>query len=294
MNFLKWFHKRKQPPQVTKRDGRSSAGHLRRRPRLEALEDRIAPAVQLLYNGISGNPLTLTERVPGATSPVIITDNNTAILTITLPVGSSFDPSSSPAFGQLSYPLANEAQVVIGGPNTISNLTTNLPGDTLTLGNLANFFGGVSNINASANTVTVSGAVHTDDSGQLPGTGNIVLTASTNISLISFSSLHSAAGNITLMANQNGAAAGNFAGIIMQPDATVETTGVGNVVLQGQGGNDASTAGQAGVVVEVATVESVGTGSITVIGTGGQSSSGGGGVVFFDASATSVSGPITI
>jgi hypothetical protein len=288
----KWFGSRKQQKAKGLRfNARSLA-----RPWLEGLEDRTAPAVQLIYNGISGNMLTLTELIPGQSAGVTITDNNTTTLSITLASG-NFDPTSSPASGLLSYPMANQAQINISGQNNITTLTANLPGDGLTLGNLANSAGGVGNLNASAATVTVTGAVHTDTANQAAGTGNMALTATTSLAVNSGSSLLAQNGNITLTANQGaGPTAGNFSGITVA-NAIVETTGAGNLLLQGTGGNDATTGQHVGIlIVNAATVQSAGTGSLTLIGHGGQGTDTNYGVDVFGTGTlvTSVVGAISI
>ena len=55
------------------RQGCPSVTRPRARLRLEALEDRLAPAVQLLYGG-PGTVLSLLEQVSGATPAVTIAE----------------------------------------------------------------------------------------------------------------------------------------------------------------------------------------------------------------------------
>lgn len=71
----------------------------------------------------------------------------------------------------------------------------------------------------------------------LAGTGAAILKASKNIALASGSSLTTVNGGITLSANASGMATGNFNGLDAN-NATIQTTGTGNIVLQGHGGAD--------------------------------------------------------
>ena len=99
------------------------------------------------------------------------------------------------------------------------------------------------------------------------GTGTIALTAARNILLSSSSSLSSVDGNITLNANQQpSATAGDFKGI-WASGASISTSGLGSVTLNGRGG-DGSSGLQDGVALTGATVSGATT---TVTGTGGAS-----------------------
>src|SRR5262245_37349334 len=73
----------------------------RRRPLLEVLEDRLVPAIQLLYHG-SGTDLSLLELVGGATPAVTISEPTAGRLKIDLGA-QAFDPTSTATATGLTY-----------------------------------------------------------------------------------------------------------------------------------------------------------------------------------------------
>jgi hypothetical protein len=169
---------------------------------------------------------------------------------------------------------------------TTSNGTNLVSQVTSASGNIA--------LNGSATAgdavVVVDGIVSTS------GSGTVTLDAAQNVLILDGSQVSSADGALTVVANlaatpQNG----NFDGINVA-DATVETTGAGNLLLQGHGGNDANSGYHLGVYIhDSATVESLGTGALTLVGTGGQGTSNNIGVDVQDSGTlVSAAGAITI
>src|SRR5262249_12300709 len=149
------------------------------RPRLEALEDRLAPAVQLLYLG-AGTPMSLQELVGGATPSVRISEPTPGRLKIDLGA-STFAPTSSPELGQAGVIYQNAtpetshfATVNISQLNYVPSLQATLPGDALTLGVIANASGGLGDVAASADVIAVTGL---DTSHAMTGLGNVDLKA---------------------------------------------------------------------------------------------------------------------
>ncbi|MCR9233764.1 MAG: cadherin domain-containing protein [bacterium] len=106
------------------------------------------------------------------------------------------------------------------------------------------------------------------------GTGAILLTSNRNIKLNSGSNLKTVNGGITLLANDAGLAAGDFIGVEAE-NATISTTGTGNILITGFGGADAVTSDHHGVFLHSgATVSStasgIDAGTITINGTAGE------------------------
>jgi hypothetical protein len=148
-------------------------------PRLEKLEDRLAPAVQLIYRG-PGTSLTLLEETPSG-APVFVRDDGSSTLTIDLSGGRFAADSTLTAIG-LTYsdPLgrgpafSDKAFVNISAANNISDLMTTLTGDTLNLETIKNTAGGVSQLHCTADQLTVTDVIDTTKVG--PGaTGAVVL-----------------------------------------------------------------------------------------------------------------------
>jgi hypothetical protein len=272
----------------------------RSRPRLEALEDRLAPAVQLLYNG-PGSALQLTELngAAGTTHVTIYEDNNNLNITLN---GDTFAASSSAANG-FTY-SGGVATFNASSANAISTLSAALGADALSFGAVNHIANVVDNLDVSARTIdlgaqfpSLSNVIST--TGAPAGQGNISLTATQNIVLAANagSAIKTKDGSITLQANQGAApTGGNFVGIDVN-GATVQSSGAGAILIKGRGGNDATTAGHDGVFVHGgSTISSSGTGSLTIDGAGGAGTDDNYGVIVADASSlvTSVSGAIQI
>lgn len=106
------------------------------------------------------------------------------------------------------------------------------------------------------------------------GTGAILLTSNRNIKLNSGSNLKTVNGGITLLANDLGLAAGDFIGVEAE-NATISTTGTGNILITGFGGADAVTSDHHGVFLHSGTTVSssasgIDAGTITINGTAGE------------------------
>ena len=148
-------------------------------PRLEPLEDRLAPAVALSYAG-PGSLLSLTELLSGATPTVSVSETSPNRLTIDLGAGHTFDSSSTRSATGLTYSNGGQsASIDISTANTISTLQAALPGDALDLVAVADVFGGLGNISASAAVINVGNVSIVN---AVSGSGNVSLTAAGNLS----------------------------------------------------------------------------------------------------------------
>src|SRR5262245_66180821 len=147
--------------QLFARPGRPSAPRPRPRPRLEALDHRLAPAVQLLYGG-PGSALSLHELLSGDTPAVTVSEPAPGQLQVDLGAN-TFDPASTAQAPGLTYEIAGSpgashyATLDISRANTIATLEAALDGDGLTLGVIANASGGLGGVAASAGVITVTG-----------------------------------------------------------------------------------------------------------------------------------------
>ena len=182
----------------------------RTRPRLEALESRLAPAVQLTYVG-PGTVLSLLEQASGATPAVSISEPATGQLEIDLGA-STFDPTSTAAAAGLTYEIAGSpatshfADIDIGQANNITTLAATLPGDTLTLGGIADASGGLANVAASAGVININGL---DTSHAGAGEGNVDLKAAGALTVSRNALLDTGTGTISLAADVNADGTGN-------------------------------------------------------------------------------------
>jgi autotransporter-associated beta strand protein len=126
----------------------------------------------------------------------------------------------------------------------------------------------------------------TDANLKLFGTGAAMLKASKNIALATRSSIEAVNGTITLSANQqNAPSGGDFVGIDLANNTLVRTSGSGNLLLQGRGGNDGTTGGHSGIRLQQSSrLETTGVGLatgqglISLSGTGGNGNAGNDGV----------------
>ncbi|QDU09046.1 Calx-beta domain-containing protein [Gimesia aquarii] len=120
-----------------------------------------------------------------------------------------------------------------------------------------------------ANDLTVNAQTITVSSGISSTSGAVSLTASRNIALTTTSSLTTVDGGITLLANDGGLTTGDFIGIDAD-NATIQSTGTGNISLTGFGGNSDD---DYGIYLKssnlLSTSTNVNAGTITLNGTGG-------------------------
>ncbi|KAA0139306.1 hypothetical protein FYZ48_11765 [Gimesia chilikensis] len=132
------------------------------------------------------------------------------------------------------------------------------------------------------------------------GTGAILLTSNRNIKLNSGSNLKTVNGGITLLANDGGLTAGDFIGVEAD-NATISTTGTGNILITGFGGADVVTSDHHGILLHSGTTVSssasgIDAGTITINGTAGEGINDNHGVIIDGAgtNVTSADGAIGI
>jgi RHS repeat-associated protein len=127
------------------------------------------------------------------------------------------------------------------------------------------------------------------------GSGSVTIEVLRNIELATGSSITAVDGDISLAAHQQATPLeDSFIGISLS-GATLTTTGDGDILLQGRGGDDSSS--NYGVSLQGGgVISSNGTGTITLNGTGGNGTFSNHGVFLFGAGTkvTSVSGAISI
>jgi hypothetical protein len=175
---------------------------------LEVLEHRLAPAVQLTYGG-PGTALVLTEDGSGPPATVQLSDAFTPTLTINLGTGTFAAGSTASAPG-LTYQnpgspaTSHSAMLDVGRLNNISTLQTDLTGDTLDLGILADIRGGVGSISASAATINVTSVKTT-----YAKPGNVSLIASGSLTVSRNGMIDTGNGTIILAADVNADGTGN-------------------------------------------------------------------------------------
>src|SRR5262245_59806951 len=210
----------------------------RARLSLEALEDRLAPAVQLTYGG-PGSVLDLKELISGATPSVSISESAPGRLEINLGA-QTFDPSSTAQVTGLTYEVAgssgtsNFATVDISQANNITTLQAVLSGDALSLGVISNTSGGLGNVTASAGTITVTGL---DTSHASAGNGNVDLKAAGALMVANRAVLETGTGTISLAGgvNPDGTASGDSGILLIDSGATVvsDNTDSSAITLRG-------------------------------------------------------------
>jgi hypothetical protein len=217
---------------------RPSAPRPRAQPRLEALEDRLVPAVQLTYGG-PGSVLSLQERVSGATPAVTISEPAPNQLKIDLGA-QTFHPTSTAQAPGLTYENAGSpgtshfATLYIGRANNITTLQATLAGDMLTLGVIANGSVGLGNVAASADVITVTGL---DTSHAGAGNGNVDLRAAGPLTVAPGALLDTGTGTLALAAdvNADGTGNSNTAALFIASGATVVSANSGRdaITLRG-------------------------------------------------------------
>ena len=211
-------------------NGKRTTLKLRRRPRIEALEDRLAPAVQLSYGG-PGTVLGLQEIVAGKTAGVTIAETAPNQLEISLGTD-TFDSTSTVTALGLTYEHSGSpatshfATVNISQSNDITTLQATLPGDDLTLGVTDNSAGGLGNLTASAAIITVLGL---NTSNAAAGAGNVDLKAAGTLSVSPSAEIDTGQGTLALAAGVNADGTPASAGSeVTVADAGFETPGVGS------------------------------------------------------------------
>ncbi|MCL4207851.1 MAG: autotransporter-associated beta strand repeat-containing protein, partial [Pirellulaceae bacterium] len=206
--------------------------------------------------------------------------------------------------GSVTIHRGNAADTLTIGP-AISNLTATLtigtggaPLSELTFSGAITFAANKSLTGYASGTISLSSG--TSDIAT-SGTGSVSLITARNITLASGSSLTTVNGGITLEANQQMTpTAGNFIGFAAN-NAVIQTTGIGNILLKGRGGDDAGTSNHYGVNFHSgtsvsSTASGATAGTITIEGTGGSGTNSNDGVALGDSTTkvTSVDGDISI
>ena len=198
------------------RKSRPRPSRSRTRPLLEALECRLAPAVLLTYGG-PGTILSLLEQASAATPAVSISEPAPGQLEINLGA-STFAPTSTTAAPGLTYEVPGSpatshlADIDIGQANNVTTLQATLPGDTLTLGVIADASGGLGNVAASADVITVTGL---DTSNASAGNGNVDLKAAGALRVARNALLDTGTGTLALAADVNADGTGNSNGGVL-------------------------------------------------------------------------------
>ncbi|MBK7393706.1 MAG: hypothetical protein IPI64_10470 [Chloracidobacterium sp.] len=184
-----------------------------------------------------------------------------------------------------------------------ANLTINggTGNDTVNIATSINFASG-NNLNVDLQDDDVSPG--TDqfnlNSGTLAlsGTGSATIKVSQQATFVG--SITAVNGGITVEANQQlTPTAGNFRGVTLNTGSLLTTSGTGNILVSGKGGNDVATGSHRGVFLTGGSITSTsavaGAGTITVNGTGGGGLATNRGVEIFNlASVSSVVGDISI
>jgi hypothetical protein len=194
------------------------------RPRLEAREGRLAPAVLLSYGG-PGTVLGLLEQAIAATPAVSIAEPAPGQLEIDLGA-STFAPASTAAAPGLTYEVngspatSHSADIDIGQANNVTTVQATLPGDTLNLGVIADASGGLANVAASAGVININGL---NTSNAVAGEGNVDLKAAGVLTVAPQALLDTGMGTISLAAdvNADGTGSSNSGALSIASGATV-------------------------------------------------------------------------
>jgi hypothetical protein len=149
---------------------------------LEPLEDRRLLSVGLNWAG-AGSVLSLTEDTFGATPTIAISEPspNFSQLWIDLGAGQVFADGSTISTPGLTYenpdsPTTSQFAIInIGLANNVSGLVATLPGDTLTFGQIRDLNSGIGGIDASAETINVTGINTFNANVDLKATGNLTI-----------------------------------------------------------------------------------------------------------------------
>ncbi len=189
---------------------------------------------------------------------------------------------------------ADAADISGAGTSTLTVPSADVTSIAVVLGTGTNVFNFTGTNGASAAPISVNTGTTTGDEANVTGavldSGAVALTSAS----IAVSAGLSAGGNLTLLANTAGTATGNFVGINVYNDATVQST-AGNVSLEGTGGNDPGGGdSEPGVVVGSTVQATSATGTVTIRGTGGTSSGNGSYGVDVEGTVTSGGGNVSV
>jgi hypothetical protein len=255
---------------------------------LERLEDRLAPA-------------TLTEANGGTTLAITLDNANEALGIVSNGATYSFSSTNNFADGGVT----NTADFSAFGTTTLNLLAAGLTRYSAirvadgAAGTAVSFNDSGANAYSDAFRVVLDNGSNgvTFNGSSSFGANALRVQTDRDIRVNGGATVSTSNGGITFEANlQAAAAAGDFSGVLVA--GTVTSTGTGNLVFRGRGGNDAATPFHSGVaVIFGGVVSSTGTGGITVVGTGGTGAYSNHGVEVSSGSGsliTSVSGAIDI
>jgi hypothetical protein len=282
MSLPRWLRK------LVRGDAGNRNRRAARRPRLEPLEARLAPAVVLTYGG-PGTALRLTETVDPGTH-VTVSEPTTNLLQIDLN-GATFDATSTASAPGLTYSGATPdasttATVDIAAAGNVADLAVTLStaNDVLDLG-MVNAAGGVARVDVSAasgsNTVNLN-AVALGAGGTA---GNLTVTTDalnvTADSTIDTTAAGPGSGNVTLTAQ--------LGGITLNFGSGIVTTN-GALGLNGTGSADHPD----GIDAGGATLDAGTAGSIALVGTGANAPGVVDGVYLFGGTVVQAEGTATV
>jgi hypothetical protein len=263
-----------------------------------ALNQVASGGTVVVFGGSYANPVVLSKSLAAIQTALNVDTPGQALVTIngSVTLGSSavFDmTSASLNFGStIDDTAAGTDTLTVSGSQTVT---------------LAAAVGGMQALNAlvdqAGTTILDNGTIDTtgdqDYTGAVSVSANIAdasLMAGQSIDFAPGSSLTTSNATVKLQANTAGTGSGNFSGISID-GATITSTGSGNLLLQGDGGNDLTSGSHAGVFVfGVAQIVATGSGSITLIGVGGLGTQDDFGVDIQDIGThvTAASGTITL
>ena len=278
----------------------------------EALEQRVMLTTNVALVGSdleirdgssAGEANDLTLSVSGGSLVISESTNQIDVTGIAGATGSGTNAVTIPLTAFTGDVVVN----ALGGDDTIdiSALGSNLPGgliidaglglDTVNLNGTLSLRSDES-LNIQADTINLTGSTSDVSTS---GIGTINLTADRNIELSVDSSLSTVNGGITLNANPTGTTAGTFVGL-KTDSASIRTSGTGNILLTGKGGDDSLSQDLYGIHLVNTSVQSLSNsataGTITIDGEGGDGTRSNNGIVLsgFNTAVTSFKGDIQI
>ncbi|MHC4874901.1 MAG: choice-of-anchor Q domain-containing protein [Planctomycetota bacterium] len=256
----------------------------------EQLEDRT-----LLTSAISflDGTLTIDVGADGEQTTLSVSGGTDLSITSSDAGGTSADAAAE-ALGFAATTAADEASTgSLNGGTPVTQIVINGASGTQTivLGDGA-FPALTAGDNSDVDLITVAGDVTLSNNDlQLLATQTVSLTSGAGISTVD--------GNVTLEANTAGTTSVDSIGISLS-NATISTSGTGNISLTGRGGNGTGAENNGVNVASGSRIESTATGAdaglITITGTGGSGTNFSSGVVFRDAGSavSTVDGTILI
>jgi len=245
---------------------------------LETLEDRIAPATITINGGTAqnlGTNGTYTLDVSGGNLRVIDGGLNLLFTTPLVSVNSVLLAGEAADSGNTGNDIFNIAS--LGNFNASLSIVSTSGQDTVNFNGSINF-GTDKNLSVDLNDPAKLADIITVSAGAaltFSADGQVSLTASRSIQLLSNSNLSTVDGDVTLIANPTHKAAGGVEGILIS-HASITTTGSGDLTLDGSGTQATQQLGSdvfIGVnVIDGSKLKTTGNGAISITGTGGLGS----------------------